>query len=176
MKKFIAFLLLAVLTVLCSYGLFACRSFKKSRSTADSTVTRSVEQKQAWQAETIQELVIETDDFSFVQPSLPLPSILGLSGQEPAGLLEKLGFVKPDSNLVKARPPSKKKGGARLILRKITRQSSKQSSELHEEKQVSAAETSKSREPANPWLPSIFLIIIALLIIFTILFKSKRPD
>lgn len=175
MKKCFVYLLLAVLSFLSAYGLFACRSVKKSRSSADSTIVRSAGQSQSWQTESVQEIVIESDDLSFVQPGQALPPLYNMTGPVPTGLKKKLGLWGPDSNQVKARPPSTKKG-TRLIFRKVTRQSSELRSELHEHKQVSADLVAKSRQPTASSTLSIVLAVVVIIIVGAILYRSKRGD
>lgn len=184
MKKCFVYLLLAALSC---YGLFACRSFKKSKSTADSTVTRSAFQKEAWQSQSATEIVIEADDLSLVQPGLSLPAILGratsgMSADQPGTLLEKLGFATMDSNQVKtwpnvARPPSPKKGQIRLTVRKLSRQSSTHQSQQVEEKQVSSSGMVKTRDPSE-WgrRLSYLLVFIVVAIVAAILYQSKTSD
>ncbi|SEI39366.1 hypothetical protein SAMN05216327_101189 [Dyadobacter sp. SG02] len=176
MKKFFVYLLLAVLSFLSSYGLFACRSFKKSRASADSTVTRSVEQKQAWQGESIQELVIETDDLSLIQSGAPLSPILDIAPHATVGILEKLGFIQVDSNQVKTRPPNKMKGSARVTFRKVIRGSSQQSNQLREQKDVSTAQNEKERQSNVTGLLLIGGLSLVVIIAIIILFKFNHPD
>lgn len=176
MKQYFGYLLLAVLCFLSTYGLFACRTFKKAKSSADSTVSRNVVQQELWRAEDIEELVIETDDLSFAQPPSSLPAISGIVPFRQVSILEKIGLGGSANNKVEMGTPGKKNARARLTFRKISRQSSQQSSQLHEEKDVRTTHLDKVREPNANGLLSISLITIVVLVVAIILYKSKRPD
>ena len=176
MKKCFLYPLLVVFTFIGSYGLFACRSVKKSRSSTDSTIVRLAEQSQSWQSESIQEIVIDSDDLSFVTPGSPLLSLPYLSPGQSTHVLEKLGILRIDSSQVKMGPQGNGRTGTRITIRTIGRQFSQQSSQLKEEKQGHSYQLDKSIKSDASQLLTISLITIVVLLVIIILYKSKHPD
>ncbi|SDE20413.1 hypothetical protein SAMN04487996_10431 [Dyadobacter soli] len=175
MKKCFVYLLLAALSFLSCYGLFACRSFKKGKLSADSTIVRNVEEQNAWRDETIQEIVIESDELPFIQSGAPLSSLLGLIQRAP-GLSEK--DLREHPTLVRSNlnSPIKKKVAAKVAFRQITRHSSQQFIRQNEEKHVKEDRLEKERKPNATGLLSIGLITVGMLIIIIILLKSNHSN
>lgn len=168
MKKLFVHLLLAALTFLSCYGLFACRTIKKDRNHADSTATRFEQQKRAWESQSMQEVVIETDDLAFIQPGLSLPAILGLTSEVPNT------FVWPDTGgLVGKKAPPNRRGFARITIRSTAKAAGTKTQSSAEYKQVSTSARITSKEPGRWSWESIALVIVGVLVIAFILNRSK---
>ena len=181
----------------------SCRTMKKNKTQADSTVVRSEQTAVNWERVTVTEVFGQAKEPSAVRdehtaPAVTLssvegPSTKGLRQAQPdkGGLLKKL-FKKGLRS--KQRPQAQSGNGPvtlslskginpvpqfPLLARTTTTERGTFSQQKQEQKQVHTAEKTKEVESGlaiNKWLLPGAVILIVLVVICLILLRSKKRD
>lgn len=183
-RKIIALILFSALVLLSSFGIFSCRSLKKTSAKADSTVTRSEQSSLVWESETVTEINLTPGELLpylhgdsldllpgvFVKPieqSKSWFAKLGLTGKK-SKMSKKSGSKPVETPLISA--PS------RVIFKKTERQSGHVEQKKNEDKQVKTSETTKTKESNASRTIAICLAVFSALLVIIILYLSKKRD
>jgi hypothetical protein len=161
----------------------SCRSIKRNKVQADSTVTRSEQISQTWTSETVTEISLPAGELAAyleADSSTQLPQIVSKPAPERKSVFARLGFKskkikKPAKTLPSVTVPALISADGRVNIKKTQRESGSIDSRKLEQKQVQTLQKDKATKP-NPasWLTGISLAAITLLVCLIINHRSKQ--
>jgi CHASE3 domain sensor protein len=176
-RKLISLILLSALIFLSTFSMFSCRSVKKNKIKADSTISRSEQTIQKWDTETITEVLLDADELVpyMRQDSIGLmPSIFGIPVKQSHSILSKLGFKKAKNQEVTASTIKRPSASGKVLIRRIEKSSGKIDSKKQEHKQVKVMQVDKIKETDASGLIAVGIGLFSLLVIIIILYHSKK--